>query len=69
MLDAVTELEARALAGDEDAIRRQLHLIVPEYREPNHEAPLPPPAGPGVIGLPDAGPSPRTPNAAQSRRA
>ena len=67
LLEAVAELEAHALAGDAEAIRRQLHRIVPEYREPSHEAPPPPPSDTGVAGLSGAGQAGRAASAPRTR--
>ncbi len=71
LAEDVRELEARALAGDDEGVRRQLHRIVPEYVEPSLED-LALPAEdttlvelPGAVEAPEAHPATRAPGAAR----
>ncbi len=51
LLSEVVELIAIAENGDREAVKRQLHRLVPDYREPRIDAAAPPPAS-AVIELP-----------------
>jgi FlaA1/EpsC-like NDP-sugar epimerase/lipopolysaccharide/colanic/teichoic acid biosynthesis glycosyltransferase len=56
LIAEMRELEGVAHTGDVEAIKRQLHRLVPEYIEPHHD-PMPPPVPDAVlVELPAAAP-------------
>jgi FlaA1/EpsC-like NDP-sugar epimerase/lipopolysaccharide/colanic/teichoic acid biosynthesis glycosyltransferase len=65
LMREVDELVARSRRGEPEAIKLQLHRIVPEYAEPQLDPLVPSPAASPVVELPMASKTERAPAAAR----